>query len=827
MLFYHHVSCKLTISNDQQELRADLAEGHWFTISQITRQAVHDGDTINFDSSLVYATDGEVYVKLALIEQCLGIQMDYSYRELRLSIPDYPILPVANMAHTRRGWQVLMGGEKTMEMKTEASLNRQLIGAIALDWSYQGSYFQSGPLSEQENNGSLRLSTPFLFGILNIGGRGEYKTAVKGPINFRYNGLTWDFFIPEFSPLSKITVSSPLQGHYSIALTNTPLTPTRNLGTHDLIGYTQPKWMVEMYDGDKLVAEVVADSNGRYKFSIPVGYGSVRRRTVAIGPHSEKVEEEHDIEFNQRILAPGAIDYQANFSIDTLALTTPFTANFNIQTGLFNWLGIGLGATLNLATMQSFTRPRSRWYDTIAPIYVANLWLGGRTEANLKYDQKNAEVAGTFNALFNHDIPISLGFTGLRPTQRNFASTIGVNASVNVLLESASLSLGALYLHNEIIVNPSVAGMIAGVSGSVQTELLFPMGYKESSANNIGTNSAIPQNTDPRRLGFVSTRAMLSFSLLTNTFLSTEADYSHVQNTFRRLTFRANYALTSDLRVDLSYSVADYDWKRGTIKLGLSMFTNIMQITAGGTKRGEAAYLGSVGLGGSMMFSSAGIQTRQSSLRGQSMVLLSAFRDRNGNGEQDDGEEDIGAPEGVLTTEMSSQSSTDGEIRNVPTTQEGRVTIDQYIFADRDLYPSKRYFGIYPMPNSVSTINVPFREGYDLMGNCEIEHTSGDKKIRSTKGVNGLRITLESTTGVGTFEGEIYNDGTVLISGVPAGEYRIRLDSNQLEYRRLRLADDHQEVITVTDTQRDLPLILLLAKTQDNASPPPGSEGSR
>ncbi len=819
--FFDFLNCKLTISNDRQEVRIDLAEGHWFSISQITNKAVRDGDTIDIDPAMIYTTSQEIYLKLPLIERCLGIQTDYSFRDLKLSIADYPILPIANMARTRRGWQVLMGGETTTGMAIETSLDRDLIGAMALDWSYQGSYFTSGLISEQENSGSLRLSMPFLYGILNTSASGRYIATSKQPISLRTNGWTWDFLIPEFSLLSKVTLSSPLKGHYAIALTNTPLTPVRNLGTHDLIGYTQPKWLVEMYDGDKLVAEVIADSNGRYRFSIPVGYGTIHRKTVAIGPHSEKVEEEHELAFNQRILSPGGVDYQANIAIDSLSLTTPFTATLNLQTGLFYWLGLGVGTTLNLASMKSFTTSGSRWYDTLAPTYVANLWLGGKSEASVKFDQKNAEISSTFNTFIGSDIPISVGITGLRPTGHNFASTIGANASASFLIESASLSVGALYVNNETKINSIIAGRVVGISGSVATEFRVPMGNYDRGTSSVATNSAAPNNSDPHKLGFTNTRAMLSFSLISNIFLSAEADYSHVQNSFRRLTFRMNYALSSVLRTDISYSVADYDWKQATVKIGLTMSTDFMQITAGGAKRAEAAYLGSVGLGGGIMLSSAGIQIRQGSLRGESMILLHAFRDRNANGEQDEGEEELGSTEAMLTTDVSSQTSTDGVLRGIPTTQQGIVVIDQYVFADQNLYPSKRYFGVYPMPNSVSSINVPYCEGYDVTGNCEIEHTQGEKKTRSTKGVNGLRITLESTSGVGTFEGEIYNDGTLLVPGVAAGEYRYNLDNNQLAYRQLSLEPDNQGLVTITDTQHIIPLILLLPKSLDSASPPP------
>ncbi len=144
-------------------------------------------------------------------------------------------------------------------------------------------------------------------------------------------------------------------------------------------------------------------------------------------------------------------------------------------------------------------------------------------------------------------------------------------------------------------------------------------------------------------------------------------------------------------------------------------------------------------------------------------------------------------------------SAQDGRFYQLPPNRECEVEVDRWYHTELGLFPSSSRFSLYTGSSSQQLIDIPFVEGFDVSGRCEIGTPQGSLKISA---LNGLRIQLVSSANGSLYEGEVYNDGSIYIPSVGAGTYTVVFDDEQLASRHLNVVSMPETVTLDRENDR-------------------------
>jgi hypothetical protein len=186
-------------------------------------------------------------------------------------------------------------------------------------------------------------------------------------------------------------------------------------------------------------------------------------------------------------------------------------------------------------------------------------------------------------------------------------------------------------------------------------------------------------------------------------------------------------------------------------------------------------------------------------------LIIRAFNDRNRNGEKDGGEEVIGYPDVELGSYQVARDRS-GEFVEVQPHQSYTVQLGRWDYAHLNLFPGKLRYDMYVLPNTVYTIDVPYSEGLDVTGQCELKSREG--YIMNTNIFNALRIKLRSTNGAYEYDAEVFDGGFLVAYGVAKGEYTIEFYEQELQSRKIKPAASMPSTVVIDESTTELPVLL-------------------
>jgi hypothetical protein len=783
-------------SGDGKVLKGEIPAGSPFTISRVTSIAEHDTINLRFDPSLVREVEGEIYVNSSLLADCLGISMRFNYSSLTLVIDPDAKIPAVALKQDRRKYSRLATAEAldVPERAPDAPVRRQLLGSMTLAWALAGNYEQD----QGAGTGSLQIGGPFLFGLLNVRGSARYQPQLPEvkPFAGAIDSWDWQIVFPNFPLLRRFSVSSMMWGglppEYDLSISNERLTPIEDATLHELSGHTQPGWTVEMYEYDQLVGVTQADSLGYYRFMVPAS-GSVQRTFASVGPHGERILEERLLDFNPSLLPLGDVEYTLNATAQQLSIKSPMNINGVLRAGVASWLSLGGRFSLVSSSLPKISR------DSIVPSLDADLWLGGASSMGLRYNPMAHAAWSELVTRIPGNLYVRANLDSFDIDDMTFRSRASVTGTFGSLFlgSSATYSKGAA--DHTIGVTPQISGSLLGVSLSLNSRMEW------SSRWGSGNGDVFDKPITSRTL--IST-AQLITPVTRWASLSVRESYDHLNNSFGDLSVKATIRPFRAVGLNLGWTGSVYDrWQKGIVSASLTLNVGSFQARVGADRyEDRMIYSGNSSTRGATRFSSAGIDYSDQASMGNAAIIVEGFWDRNGNGVQDDGEPDLKNPGVSVRYGSASVRANDGRFLSIPIYRECSVEIDRASFIGDGLYPTISQFDVYSLPSSVHVINVPFAEGFEVSGECSVEFPGGIHKVPGGV-LNGLSLRLESTTGNIAVDGEVFDDGSVLISGVPAGEYRVVLNDEQLASRRIRLKEPLPPVKLDEDTST-LPTIL-------------------
>jgi hypothetical protein len=772
-----------SVAPDYSTISGSIPSGSSFELSRLTRRGYVGTDTFAFDPASLRMIYGEVFVELSLYSRLVGLSTRLDLDRLTLIIEPSPRLPLVQWNQSRRRLGQLQN-EEGPASRRRGRIERLLAGSPIVDWSV-ANYLAS---DRSSTSASLRLGAEILYGSLEL--NGALSTREDGGIAAAVSGGQWRYSMPEFAPLRQIAVGSVLiddQSYTGIELTNIPLSVAEGFGSHHMTGRSQPGWMIEMYEGGRLVDMVQADTAGLFQFNVPMGYGTIDRTLRHVGPYGETLLERRRLQLNPLIIPVGDVHYSSRFGARSLGQSSPMAGVGEIDFGVTEYLSIGAEARMNLSEGAAPS------LDSLRPVTFANLWLGESVSMGLRYMPRLESVSAGLYSVSADNVVLRGGIDSLSIANGTFASTAGV------VLPIGNFSVGAAgrYLHgageNELEVSPQFSGYVEGLSFTATTS------FASGIAGSVGD---LAIDTVPARRS-VRTLMQMIATPLPGFVLTLQGRYDHTLEQLSMMELSSYFRLSDMAGISLGWELPELDVRQSSLQLQLSLDLGFSRGVVSSSVTGQQITSASF-LQGSLLVSPRGVKMLPDFSVGQSAILLRAFADRNNNGRRDDDEEDLAAPGGALRLAGMETASPDGRFYQLPPNRECEVEVDRWFHTELGLFPSTSRYSLYTGSSSQQLIDIPFVEGFDVSGSCRMDTASGGGRISA---LNGLRIQLTSEATGSVYDGEIYTDGSIYIPSVGAGTYSIVFDESQLSSRRLKVID-LPDAIELTRENDRLPVVV-------------------
>lgn len=781
--------------------------------------------TVSIDPGSFVRVDDELYMTDSLVAMSIGVKTRYDLEALKLRVDVDPRLPVVDYIRSRARWKGVMTPQDSLaQAQMDFTFHRPLIGPATLNYTVGGGYthISASDLHSSTSSAQAHATLPLLFGQFSAGGR--INTVLSGGTDALkpravFTGWTYSFVIPEFTPLSEISLFGLGFDHnLGARISNRPLGYRAVSDTKVLEGDANPFSLVEVYRGTAIHAVTQADSNGHYSIVVPIFRGAREYyTTVATDQYATRTVEEHTFGNPYVTMDPGAVWYAANATFDSARLNTKANGQFSVDVGVLPWLSLTGAAGAFTDTLNRLKVGDTTTYD------VSNLYAGARfavgpfigADVNYEYIADRAGLSIATDII--RDLPMSMGVSNVRLKNKDSMWVDPIaNFSAGFYADRLNLALGSTGSRAEIIALPAVSYSFENLGVALNATVKYPM------RRQIG--EFVDTIVQLNKVNLTAVRGVFSTSFINFPRMTLDLGYDPLRSRMSTIFLETGVTL-GEFDITASALIPDEQIKRTVGRIGASVSTTYF------SARGNSAanYLSqtlTASLNGAAQVDPSGIRLVRD-VGSQATVLLSAFNDRNGNGIQDDGEEMLRNPIGqisVLIPDIRQEgqlSNEEGVFNAVPVYTDLMLEVDRYGLADLDMFPSRTVYGLFIGPSSLERVHVPFRRGFTLGGQCYVERPNLEGKVtRTTRGLAAVRVWLEATSGVGVYEGELFDDGSLMLIGVPEGEYRVRFDDAQLAYRRVQLADPKM-VVTVSETTTSIPDLILVPTGGDAASPNP------
>ncbi len=291
----------------------------------------------------ILVTPSARYLRSGLFGSIFGLDTNFSFRSLSVQLNTDKELPVL----------------KEMRLEKMRSNLDRVKGVVMPDTLIPNRYpfFKPGTLDwgvvttqqtdfENDNRLMLGLGTMFLGGETNL----MLNYSSRLPFTSRNQFYQWRYVNNDNPYLSQVTAGriftratsslfAPVSG---VQFTNSPLQNRRSFGSYLLNDYTEPRWTVELYVNNVLVAFTEADASGFYSFEVPLMYGNTAVNLRFYGPYGEERVEERVINIPYNFVPKKELEYTFSAGIVENDDRDRFS-RVNINYGLSNAITFGGG----------------------------------------------------------------------------------------------------------------------------------------------------------------------------------------------------------------------------------------------------------------------------------------------------------------------------------------------------------------------------------------------------------------------------------------------------------------------------------------------------
>lgn len=705
-----------------------------------------------------------LYLAADVYQKLFGLRFSVDISRLLLSLETSVYLPVVAQRDRERNRQFLEtiapGLPQYPLMYPRVP---HLFNGLLLDYSLTA-VSSSG---KQSYAYDLRAGGELLYGDLQVGAQGNDEPGY--PIT-----STWDFrwrraferrrYLTQVS-LGDLYASGVQQYQFrGIQISNDPLQPRELYQTYLIEQTTLPDWTVELYLNEQLVGTTRADAQGRYRFSIPLTYGTTEYTVRLYGPTGEQRSQRHRLQIPYTLLPRGEVIYTLNAGKTTLQ-------GDRILQG-----SVATGLTKSLTWNVGFENVR----DTLSNLAVASTGMTVRAGENYIIGLQ-ATPSLLYRAEINAVYPSQTSFTssfalyGRNPFYNPSEKLRDLQGLLSIPLRTPSASY---YLQLSGSRSDFDTGVLdqAAIGATISTGTTTSTLGFQRTRNQSGSGTEIVRPLAQGSILHLVSLDQLRSSILSTALIGLSAGYDLHQNTWDniRADFSASIFRNGRLQVSLR---RDFIVSTSSLSAQFVYEFDGTRSTTAAVFRDSPTY--TQNLRGSVFVNRALTYRRFFNREwvGKSGVRFRSFLDYNGNAVLDPGEKVISGVAVNLSRAFSVQQTTPTSIYAWELLPYNlfRAEVNDLALENAVWVPRQRTFSFVTEPNVLKAIDIPFDVVGTIEGSVLKETPSGMQPVP------GLKVQVARINGTFRKTVSVFQDGSLYFIGIPPGWYTATVDSTQLQ----------------------------------------------
>lgn len=755
------------ISSDGQVITGFFEkETNSFEINNLKKFVTFKGQTTPFNADESTTDIGTLYLKTTVFKRAFGFDMEFNNRSLSLQFTSPFELPLFKiMKQEKQRENLRISGSESAVFDTILKRDYHWFRGEMLDWSVA---------STQSNETTTDTRLEIGGGAELLGGETNiwlnYSTQYGMKRNQQQYYWRWadnnaklirQFQVGRIATPSIASVLSPVDG---FMFTNALTTIRKALGNYTISNHTEPDWVVELYLNNQLISYTRADANGFYTFKVPIVYGSSNIVLRFYGPSGEIRSEQKVYNMPFNLLPKGEFEYRVSGG-SLLDSTNARFAKAEFNYGFTRTLTLGAGVEY-LSSIP--THSEVPFLNLTFQPFSQLLFTGEYAH--------NVRSKVTMNYSFPKNIVFDLTYSKYVPGQEaityNYLEERSTSLSIPFRFQNLTSSIRSSFRQN-------VYADFSYNSG----ELMWTNNYKNYSM--ILTN-------------YANSSASNTWNLYGNLTLATKLQ----KELNIRTSAQYNYLFKQLISLRLEFDKKLFANGHGSLKLENNFLTNSKSVNL--TFRYELPYMTtnatasvsnskvqfSENASGSFAFNSGGkyVHTDRRNAVGRSGISIIPFIDMNFNGIKDANEPNSKGLKVRSSGGQVLQRDNDSIIRIVGLEPfvDYTLTLDESGFDNVSLRVNRKSIKVTTDPNQFKMIMMP------VVPMAEISGMVADE---TGKGIGRIIVRIADKTGKLVAKVLTESDGYFNYIGFKPGDYKVFVDSLQLDVLKLQASPVYATVL--------------------------------
>ncbi len=556
-----------------------------------------------------------------------------------------------------------------------------------------------------------------------------------------------------------------------IRFTNEPLYPDRVFDYYTISDLTMPDSEVELFINDRLTDFTTTDAQGRFTFQIPIVYGPNEIRLVIYGPGGELIESNRSIRIPFNFVPKGEFRYDSGYGMDE-----NFFEGGDDQFGYIRG-GYGVSRNLTIGATSEYLRTPSNVTKnftsaTINASLIEGLFAntqfspGNFLKSDVYYQTARGDFANAYYTAYSESADIAT--TGIQ-------NQSGGALFFNVPYEKAPISIRTSFDRSQFptFILSSTSLDLNTRIGKVATR----GGFRRSSRVLSTTGDELIQDRYQASVTYTMPRDNSIWLPLRGIFFRAQYDAIRAIHNPDRFDLTMSRSFLRDGRIQFSltrivptnvtafFLTLSFDFKY----MRTSANTRVTSQTWSSNQsvRGAVAYEPRLNL---LWFDNRGQV-------GRSAVIADLYIDNNDDGIKDKEEQSI--PGNILRFQGagSRHQTVKGYAIYSQMLQYRQydVEVNKAAVENPVLVPSIERFGVITDPNQHKILSIPFRTTGIFEGGARRQTSAG-----VMQNLPGLRLYYTNLATNERKEVISFFDGTFYAMEVPPGDYRMQVDTTQL-----------------------------------------------
>jgi len=758
-----------------------LTSGEPYKISFESSEVSVGNNRNIYPSNLMWVGDSDYYISTIIFEEMFDMEFVYNLSNLSidLSTPhEMPVVEKSRRIAARETIQALRIERNFYPLKY--GRDRSLLSAGYVDYNMG--------LTSQPSTGGQDFNFQFESGIEALGGqltaRNSFGHTHDGGWYRRNGNIRWKYSVRDIAAFSSLEVGQITTGGLlsqqvkGIRMTNEPVENLQLYGETVVDGSTEPNSEVELYLNNQLVDFTLSDSQGYYRFKVPLRYGSSQLRLKSYTPDGRLLENEREIRVPFSFQRKGDLTYNLQAGLlrndGTLRAEEGEKAlNADINYGLSNWLTVSAGIEYN----ELESRQTALYSSATARLFQRYL--------------VNVDAAPSFfyraqtSTILNRDQSISAAYTFY-----DGATRFNQTGAEHQLSGNVYTPLPFKFLNAGFRLNVDHTRFSEFDETRFQTDLfnqLGPFNIRFGYRDRLVSSDSDLSLTGGSLTGSLTYRISRrnTFKILSGSFIRSSVIYNRMSRAVQQYDFQLSRGFFGRGQLTLGFSrIVSSGQSYLQVGFNLDFKGKVRSTSRARTDFSNPAFMqtfrGSLGYDDS--FDSWQTSDRQQV--GKAGVSILLFVDKDGDGEYTSGDEIIPHAAVKLDRPARIELSREGVIRlsQLQANHRYNLVIDRGAIPNPLFLPAYEKFSFIADPNQFKRVEIPFYPSGVIEG---VVSMLTDKQ---TEGVGGMRLTI---SGIGNeFEKttRTFRDGSFYMLDIPSGRYEIRLDPEQLNFLNVKTA---------------------------------------